>query len=106
MREIKFRGEMRGFDYYAFGDLRHRGDEVFVDGYRVKPETVAQLVGYDANGNEVYEGDKLVSTKNSDCVCSAYFEPFPEQDDVIKPNHFSNFVLQKTINCDIWDSIE
>lgn len=61
----------------------------------VEPASVAQLVGYDADGNEVYEGDKLVSTKNSDCVCSAYFEPFPEQDDVIKPNHFSNFVLQK-----------
>ena len=27
----------------------------------VDPDSVAQLVGYDANGKEIYEGDKVVS---------------------------------------------
>ena len=28
--------------------------------YSVKPDSVAQLIGYDQDGNEVYEDDKLV----------------------------------------------
>ncbi|MBR2519712.1 MAG: hypothetical protein IKE46_08010 [Selenomonadaceae bacterium] len=30
----------------------------------VERDSVAQLVGYDADGNEVYEGDELVSVDN------------------------------------------
>ena len=61
MREIKFRGKIVDIDKYAYGDLR-RGQDGFtyVDSWRVFPDSVSQLVGVDENGDEVYEGDKLL----------------------------------------------
>ena len=72
-RPIKFRGRTCG-NVMVYGDLRHMVETegigclvastrhyVTVDDIEVTPESVAQLVGYDANGNEVYEGDKVVS---------------------------------------------
>ncbi len=38
----------------------------------VKPETVAQLVGYDVEGNEVYEGDELLDANNIDTKNTAH----------------------------------
>ena len=47
MRPIKFRGKT--FD-----------DEIeTLETIEVEPDSVAQLVGYDEDGNEVYEGDLL-----------------------------------------------
>jgi len=60
-RPIKFRGRCIGNGTFVYGDLTHNFDDVYVNGWQVKPESVAQLVGYDANGNEVYEGDELIS---------------------------------------------
>ncbi len=72
MREIKFRGHAlhdscgQKVDKFVFGDLC-QGDGLITildwddgDNYEVEPETVAQLVGYDTNGKEVYEGDTVV----------------------------------------------
>lgn len=73
---IKFRGQQLTADKdFVYGDLiqypydlpiiRVFDDEeckkglYSFDDYEVYPESVAQLVGYDAEGNEVYEGDKL-----------------------------------------------
>ncbi|MBR4031109.1 MAG: hypothetical protein IKJ07_00055 [Clostridia bacterium] len=71
MREIKFRGHAlhdscgQKVDKFVFGDLC-QGDGLITildwddgDNYEVEPETVAQLVGYDTNGKEVYEGDEI-----------------------------------------------
>ena len=66
-RPIKFRGLGIDGETYFYGDLYQRRKEVGIhrleDGgiFEVKPETVAQLVGYDKDGNEVYEGDTVVS---------------------------------------------
>lgn len=69
MREIKFRGhalhDSCGQKVYkfVFGDLCQSDGRITIldwddgDNYEVEPETVAQLVGYDANDKEVYEGD-------------------------------------------------
>ena len=62
MRQIKFRGKrLDGFGY-AYGDLTHveheRGTRSYVGGYLVGE--VAQLIGVDANGAEVYEGDTII----------------------------------------------
>ena len=70
-RPIKFRGVSLDTGEFIYGDLRIIGirphifkeaqcyyDEELIE---VDEDSVAQLVGYDANGNEVYEGDKVVS---------------------------------------------
>ena len=68
MITIKFRG-------IDFSGKVHYGNYAEVDGchyiientawhnvkkYRIKPDSVAQLVGVDRNGREVYEGDRLI----------------------------------------------
>lgn len=56
MRLIKFRGKnARGENVFVEfeGPLVFNGEEV---------TDVAQLVGYDADGNEIYEGDKLTDS--------------------------------------------
>lgn len=69
MRQIKFRGidaETGGTVYgypviYDSGKFTHwfyRPNED--SNCPVKPESIAQLVGYDSNGVEVYEGDTLI----------------------------------------------
>lgn len=59
---IKFRGRRIDGNGYACGDIsyEYNGRETWVDGWQVYPVTIAQLVGYDADGNELYEGDKLI----------------------------------------------
>ena len=71
MRSIKFRGRDVRTDEYVYGDFVHHGPlenkPGIIDGedfyHEVDPDTVAQLVGYDANGNEVYEGDELTDNR-------------------------------------------
>lgn len=71
MRPIKFRGRKTdNSGEFVFGDLAQfktnilPANHYFIlhNGYQdeVEPDTVAQLVGYDANGKEVYEGDTVI----------------------------------------------
>ncbi len=72
MRTIKFRGHAisdscgQSVDRIVYGDLFHEWNKLCIlddddgDIYEVDPESVAQLVGHDSNGNEVYEGDTVV----------------------------------------------
>ena len=73
MRPIKFRGRVIDSDKrdggrIVFGSLVDHGESKHCPRYwiyplegdrnfPVDPDAVAQLVGYDANGNEIYEGD-------------------------------------------------
>ena len=59
MRTIKFRGVKVSDGEYVYGDLSHDRGHIFINDKRVKPESVAQLIGYDSNDEEVYEGDTL-----------------------------------------------
>ena len=74
-RPIKFRGVSLDTGEFIYGDLRIIGirphifkeaqcyyDEELIE---VDEDSVAQLVGYDANGNEVYEGDKIFHTMSN-----------------------------------------
>lgn len=72
MRLIKFRGHAlydscgQSVDKIVYGDFVQEYDKVDIadwddgDIYEVTPESVAQLIGIDANGREVYEGDTVI----------------------------------------------
>lgn len=75
MRKIKFRAKSFWTGRMVFGDLVHNNEgepEIcYVDDNKVRaaaicPESVAQLVGYDADGNEVYEGDVIQTSDGKD----------------------------------------
>ena len=88
MREIKFRGRAisdsceEPVNKMVFGDITQGWDKVTIfdqsdgDFYEVEPESVAQLVGYDADGKEVYEGDKLKHVDDENYNAIAHFETF------------------------------
>lgn len=50
---------------YDVAECKKSGDCVFED-YEVYPESISQLVGYDADKDEVYEGDELYYYR---CYC-------------------------------------
>lgn len=62
MRQIKFRAR-DAYGQYRYGDLWQRNDGTLIYDevwHRVKRDSVAQLVGVDSDGREVYEGDIVV----------------------------------------------
>ena len=73
MRPIKFRGRDVHTGEVIYGALRIIGinPHIYKEAHcyyeeeliEVDPDSVAQLVGYDANGKEVYEGDTVVDRK-------------------------------------------
>lgn len=76
MRTIKFRGkvaaECEGYAgqtvygsliIYALGSTHWINSLEDERGYPVEPDSVAQMVGYDSNGAEIYEGDTLTNTE-------------------------------------------
>lgn len=72
---IKFRGRTAGWIHeFVYGDLLHKDDNVvIVDKFGhhiVEPDSVKQLVGYDKNGREVYDGDAL-QTKEDGTIYAA-----------------------------------
>lgn len=50
----------------------------------VKPETVAQLIGYDVDDKEIYEGDTVFDADNNAVIAALY------------PNaHYKNYTLKR-----------
>jgi len=80
MRPIKFRGRYLSGEATVYGDLIHTKHGVFIATapggcIEVDPDSVAQLVGYDKNGKEVYEGDTVIAPDRYEWIalfdCSA-----------------------------------
>lgn len=83
MRTIKFRGARMSDGATIYGYYHVRAGDAYIDDWRVKPETVAQFVGFDANGDEVYEGD-LVATDDGDEYEADLFESVWDDYDNLK----------------------
>lgn len=72
MRQIKFRGKKSGHNggvFYGlplYGDLTDNYTDWFIlnDIGLHRVHTIEQLVGLDARGKEVYEGDKLTNPED------------------------------------------
>ena len=60
MRKIKFRGKNEKGEY-VFMELE---EPIVFNGEQV--ESVAQFVGYDADGNEIYEGDEFFDIEDEE----------------------------------------
>lgn len=83
---IKFRGrdlDLGEYVYGEFGQGATSGEPMiyFYDkdaqqwvGAAVDPDSVAQLVGYDVDGKEVYEGDKLVDILGNEYTATIRIE--------------------------------
>ena len=65
MRDIKFRGISKDTGKKVFGYyLKSGNDHQIFDGeyfHSVEPESVAQFISLDKNGEEIYEGDTVIS---------------------------------------------
>ena len=64
-RPIKFRGRTCG-NVMVYGDLRHVGSTAVIDDTAVYEDSIAQLVGFDRDGNEVYEGDIVIEDSGAE----------------------------------------
>ena len=91
-RLIKFRGRSFNGELY-YGELQWIDDEahhelhetevekrwltIYTGDYHVHviPDTVAQFVGYDKNGKEVYEGDTLIDESDEEYIARIYDPP-------------------------------
>ncbi len=67
MREIKFRGTAINGET-VYGDLTHERGHAFINDRRVKPDTVAQLCGFDDTGDEIYVGDEFTDANGNKLV--------------------------------------
>lgn len=69
MREIKFRGQRVDNGEFVFGDVAHTEVGILMDGgFEVDPDSIAQFVGCDLDGAEVYEGDEVVAKNGTTWV--------------------------------------
>lgn len=82
MRPIKFRGRDIDSGEEVFFDLEDilldvaGGYSEYIGLHNIDPDTVAQLVGYDANGKEVYEGDTIAGENGYETV--VYYHDNPD----------------------------
>lgn len=93
MRTIKFRGRYWNRDGLDAAESQYREGEMIYGGYAllknsvgngdyivdihgicylVYPDSVAQLVGYDSNGAEIYEGDTLIDAFDNQYEVQVY----------------------------------
>ena len=68
MRKYKFRGKRLDNGEIIYGDLSVSSRPAVGNGkewFLVEPESVAQFVGFDSDGNEIYESDEIVQPTNT-----------------------------------------
>ena len=81
MRPIKFRGvTSKGKIVYGYAFKYFKQKSWYIlderaEQWEIKSESLAQLVGYDKNEKEVYEGDTLIDELENDYVTRIYDPP-------------------------------
>ena len=101
MREIKFRGlntadGSEGMTTFTLGELLATSEDYDL----VDPDTVQQLVGYDQDGKEVYEGDVLLSNypdNDKEYVARLHGEARTTDGYIIFQKMFGNFRLKEDL---------
>lgn len=105
MKIIKFRGKDIQTGKFIYGDLIHSHSEkggvliseerpISTPARRVEDDSVAQFVGYDADGKEIYEGDICVDKywrADEKAVLTSNFAYINGND---TPQHFSCYRLK------------
>ena len=98
---LKFRGKIKGTDKYVYGwyseffnsdgeeSSRIFYDSIYPDEFEeVEKDSVAQLVGYDRCGEEIYEGDVLIYSDEDEGFYEANLNR-------VLGNDFRDFVIDK-----------
>jgi len=79
MKRIRFRGNYLGSRSRVYGDYVHKGDKEYIfDGVMpLQCTDIVQLIGIDADGKEIYEGDYVeVVHDGKQYVYQAHLEGF------------------------------
>lgn len=101
MREIKFRGERTDNGKMIYGDFIHSHSykgkvliseerRIAVPAHYVEAESVAQFIGYDADGNEFYSDDTLIDSSGVEIPVEDLIIRYSEIGD-----NFYNFKLKE-----------
>lgn len=110
MRAIKFKAKRLDNDEWMYGDLNHLVDGVYISNdhgcniAQVDPTTVCQFTGFqDEGGNEIYEGDIVVSPVYPFCLYSQANDKFnPDYVGIVSWNeHLACFELRMRKNYSI-----
>ncbi|MBQ6006580.1 MAG: hypothetical protein IJL14_10085 [Selenomonadaceae bacterium] len=62
-------GDLIHYQGYPYIRIKEGGE------WEVEPDSVAQFVGYDRNGKEVYEGDTLIDELEQEYIARIYDPP-------------------------------
>ena len=113
MRPIKFRGKDKDGNVH-FGGLvldDRREQKIYnivkccgwcTAWAEVKPESIAQLVGYDERGREIYEGDEFTDPFDGKVFTAEIKARVQEKDgDTPSRDFFDNFYVLEPINIDV-----